>query len=131
MKLKKKELFLGILLGTGFNLLNSSRDRLPYNANDIKTKVRDSYGTAYDRVSRASDALRGEKDSHILGKVGVLLIGVGVGVGVGLLVAPATGKETRADLAEKVSGFGDKVRQSSGKRPQSASGTQAEHEQAV
>ena len=104
MKFKKKELFLGILLGTGFNLLNSLRDRLPYNANDIKTKVRDSYGTAYDRVSRAREALRGEKDSHILGKVGALLLGVGVGVGVGLLIAPATGEETRADLADK--GFG-------------------------
>ena len=131
MKFKKKELFLGILLGTGFNLLNSLRDRMPYNANDIKTKVRDSYGTAYDRVSRASEALRGEKDSHIFGKVGVLLLGVGVGVGVGLLIAPATGEETRADLAEKVSDFGDKVRQSSGKKPQNASGTHPEHEQAV
>jgi hypothetical protein len=131
MKFKKKDLFLGILLGTGFNLLNSLRDHLPYNANDIKTKVRDSYGTAYDRVSRASEALRGEKDSHIFGKVGALLIGVGVGVGVGLLIAPARGEETRADIAEKVSEFGDKVRQSSEKRPQNVTDTHGEHEQAV
>jgi hypothetical protein len=131
MKLKKKELFLGVLLGAGFNLLNSLRDHLPYNANDIKTRVRDSYDTAYDRVSRASDALRGEEDSHILGNVGALLIGVGVGVGVGLLIAPARGEETSADLAEKVSEFGDKVRQSSGKKPQTATGSHGEHEQAV
>jgi hypothetical protein len=130
MKFKKKELFLGILLETGFNLLNSLRDRIHYNANDIKTKVR-GYGTAFYRLSRASDALRGEKDSRTLGKVGVLLLGVGVGVGVGLLIAPATGEQTRADLAEKVSEFGDKVRQSSGKKPQKASGTYPEHEQAV
>ena len=44
-----------------------------------------------------------KKDSHILGKVGALLIGVGVGVGVGLLIAPARGEETRADITEKVS----------------------------
>ncbi len=131
MKFKKNELFLGVLLGAGLNLLNSLRERLPDNLGDIKTKVRDTYGTASSRVSRASDALRGEKDSHILGNVGALLIGVGVGVGVGLLIAPARGEETRADIAEKVSEFGDKVRQSSGKKPQNAAGTHAEHEQAV
>jgi len=35
---------------------------------------------------------------------------VGIGVGVGLLIAPASGGETRADIADKVSDFGDKVR---------------------
>ena len=42
----------------------------------------------------------------MLGKVGALLIGVGIGVGVGLLIAPASGEETRADIANKVSAFG-------------------------
>ena len=131
MKFKKKELLLGVLLGTGLNLLNSLRERLPDNFDDIKARVRDTYGTASDRVSRASDALRGEEDSHILGNVGALLIGVGVGVGVGLLIAPARGEKTRADLAEKVSEFGDKVRERTAKKPQSATGTYGEHEQAV
>jgi gas vesicle protein len=123
MKFKKKELLLGVLLGAGLNLLNSLRDHLPDNVDDIKTRVRDTYDTAYDRVSRASDALRGEEDSHIIGKVSALLIGVGVGVGVGLLIAPAKGDETRSNIAEKVSDFGDKVRQRTGKKPQSATGT--------
>jgi hypothetical protein len=123
MKFKKKELILGVLLGAGLNLLNSLRDHLPDNVDDIKTRVRDTYDTAYDRVSRASDALRGEEDSHIIGKVSALLIGVGVGVGVGLLIAPAKGDETRSNIAEKVSDFGDKVRQRTGKKPQSATGT--------
>ena len=70
--------------------------------------------------------LRGEEDSHVLAKVGALLIGVGVGVGVGLLIAPATGEKTRADIAEKVSDFGDKVRERTGKKPQSATGTYGE-----
>jgi YtxH-like protein len=125
MKFKKKELFLGVLLGAGLNLLNSLRDQLPDNLDDIKTRVRDTYGTASDRVSRASDVLRGE-DSHILGKVGALLIGVGVGVGVGLLIAPARGEETRKDITEKVSEFGDKVRERTAKKPQSATGTHGE-----
>jgi hypothetical protein len=126
MKFKKKELLLGVLLGAGLNLLNSLRDQLPDNLDDIKTRVRDTYDTASDRVSRASDVLRGEEDSHIVGKVGALLIGVGVGVGVGLLIAPARGEKTRADIAEKVSGFSDKVRERTGKKPQSATGTYGE-----
>ena len=69
MKFKKKELLLGVLLGAGLNLLNSLRDRLPDNLDDIKTRVRDTYGIASDRVSRASEVLRGEEDSHILSKV--------------------------------------------------------------
>jgi hypothetical protein len=131
MKFKKNELFLGLLLGAGLNLLNSLRERLPDDLGDIKRKVRDTYGTASSRVSRATDALRGEEDSHMLGHVGALLIGVGVGVGVGLLIAPAKGEETRAELAEKISGFGDGVRERSGKKPKNATGTYGEHEQAV
>ena len=123
MKFKKKELLLGVLLGTGLNLLNSLRERLPDNLDDIKTRVRETYGTASNRVSRASDVLRGEEDSHILGKVGALLIGVGIGVGVGLLIAPARGEATRANIAEKVSEFGDKIREGTGKKPHSATGT--------
>lgn len=126
MKFKKKELLLGVLLGAGLNLLNSLRDQLPDSLDDIKTRVRDTYGTASDRVSRASDVLRGEEDSHIISKVSALLIGVGVGVGVGLLIAPARGEEMRADIAERVSDFGDKVRERTGKKPQSATGTYGE-----
>src|ERR1700680_2971744 len=110
MKFKKKELLFGVLLGTGLHLLDSLRERLPDNVDDIKSRVRDTYGTASDRVSRATDALRGKEDSQILGKVGALLIGVGIGVGIGVLIAPASGQETREDITDKVSDFSDKVR---------------------
>jgi YtxH-like protein len=123
MKFKKKELLFGVLLGTGLHLLDSLRERLPDNVADIKRRVRDTYGAASHRVSRATDALRGEEDSHILGKVGALLIGVGIGVGVGLLIAPASGEETRADITDKVSDFGDKARERTGKKSQGATGT--------
>ena len=123
MRFKKKELLFGVLLGTGLHLLDSLRERLPDNVDDIKRRVRDTYGTASHRVSRATDALRGEEDSHILGKVGALLIGVGIGVGIGVLIAPTSGEETRADITDKVSDFGDKVRERTGKNPQGATGT--------
>ena len=51
--------------------------------------------------------------------------GVGVGVGVGLLIAPASGEETRADIANKVSDFGEKVRDRE-RKPQGATGTHGE-----
>jgi hypothetical protein len=127
MKFKKKELLLGVLLGSGLNLLISNlRDRLPDNLDDIKDRARERYETASDRLGRATNVLRGKEESRIFGKVGVLLIGVGVGVGVGLLIAPASGEKTRADITDKVADLGDKVREQARKKPPSATGTHGE-----
>jgi hypothetical protein len=123
MRFKKRELLLSVLVGTGLHLLNSLRERLPDNMDDIKGRVRETYDTASERVVRATDALRGKEDSQILGKIGALLIGVGIGVGIGVLIAPASGEETRADISEKVSDVSDKVRERAGKKPQGATGT--------
>ena len=123
MRFKKREPLFSVLLDTGLYLLDSLRERLPDNVDDIKDRVRDTYDTASDRVSRATDALRGEEDSQLLGKVGALLIGVGIGVGIGVLIAPANGEETRSEINDKISDFGDKVRERTGKKPQGATGT--------
>jgi hypothetical protein len=125
MKFKKRESLLGVLLGTGLYLLDNLRERLPDNMDDIKGRARETYETAFDRLGRATNALRGKEDSQIFGKVGALLIGVGIGVGVGLLIAPASGEETRADIADKVSHFGEKVRDRE-RKPQGATGTYGE-----
>jgi hypothetical protein len=93
---------------------------------DVRDRVRDTYGTASDRVGRATSALRGEEDSHIWGTVGALLVGVGIGVGIGILIAPASGDETRAGLTDKVSEFSDKVRERTGKKAQAATRTDNE-----
>jgi hypothetical protein len=126
MRFRKREPLLGVLLSTGLHLMDSLRERLPDDVDDIKDRVRDTYDTASHRVSRATNALRGEEDSHILGTVGALLIGVGIGVGIGMLIAPTSGEETRADIADKVSDFGDKVRERTGKKPQGATGAHGE-----
>ena len=55
-----------------------------------------------------------------------MAIGVGIGVGIGLLIAPASGEETRADLTDKGSEFGDKVRERTRKTPEGATGTHGE-----
>jgi hypothetical protein len=126
MRFKKREPLVSVLLDAALHLFDSVRERLPDNVDDIKDRVRDTYGTASDRVSRAADALRGEEDSQILGKVGALLIGVGIGVGIGMLIAPASGEETRSEITDKVSDFSDKVRERTGKKPQGATGTHGE-----
>jgi hypothetical protein len=116
----KKQAVLGALLSTGLYLLDNLRERMPDNIDDIQAGARKKYETASDRLGRAADALRGKEDPHMLGKVGALLLGVGIGVGVGLLLAPASGAETRADIASKVSTFGEKV---SDRKPQASTGT--------
>jgi hypothetical protein len=126
MKFKKRESLLNVLLGTGLYLCDNLRERLPDSMDSVKSRVRDTYDTTSERVSRATGALRGEEDSHLLGKVGALLIGVGIGVGVGLLIAPASGEETRADITDKVSEFGDKIRERTRKMPERATGTHGE-----
>jgi YtxH-like protein len=123
MRFRAREPLFRILLDTGLQLVDSLRDRSPDNMDDIKGKVRDTYSTASDRVSRATHALRGEEESHVFGKAVALAIGVGIGIGIGVLIAPASGEETRADIADKVSDFGDKVNEPSGKKMPSATGT--------
>ena len=115
MKMRKEKVLLNVLLGTGLYLLDSMRERLADNVEelrgsakeqfkDIKGRARDTYETASDRVGRAADVLRGE-DHSALGTAAAVLIGVGIGVGVGLLLAPASGQETRTNIADKVRSF--------------------------
>ncbi len=125
MKFKKRESILGVLLSTGLYLLDTLRGRMPDNVDDIKGRARETYETASERLGRNTDALAGKEDSQMLGKVGALLIGVGIGVGVGLLIAPARGKESRANIAKNASDFGEKVRDRE-RKPQGATGTHGE-----
>jgi hypothetical protein len=120
MRFKKREPLVSILLDAGLHLFDSLRERIPDNVDEIKDRVRDTYDTASDRVSRATDALRGEEESHIFGKAAALLIGVGIGVGIGMLIAPASGEETRSHISDKVSDFGDKVHERTGNKQNSA-----------
>ncbi|MGH9514548.1 MAG: YtxH domain-containing protein [Terriglobales bacterium] len=107
--MKKEKMLKNLLIGTGVYLLESLRERAGDSFENISDRARDTYDEATRRASRASDALRGN-DSHVLGTTVALLIGVGVGVGVGLLLAPASGEETRGTLTNKVQEFGDRVR---------------------
>jgi YtxH-like protein len=89
---------------------------------DVRDRARESYKTASRRVGWASDGLRGE-DHRVVSTATALLMGVGVGVGIGMLLAPASGQKTRADISGKVKDFRDKIRDRSSGEPQGASGT--------
>jgi gas vesicle protein len=108
--------FLKLLLGTTLYVLEQSdkstrkvRNRAADNFEDLRDLAQEKYATASDRVSRASNALMGD-DSHVLGNVLSLVAGIGIGVGIGLIVAPASGEETRGAIADRVQVFGDKVK---------------------
>lgn len=107
--MRKDKMLRNLLIGTGVYLLESLRERAGDSFENISDRARDTYDEATKRASRASDALRGN-DGHALGTTAALLIGVGIGVGVGLLLAPASGEETRGTLTNKVQEFGDRVR---------------------
>jgi hypothetical protein len=124
MRLRKEKMLWNLLLGTGVYLLDSLRDRLTEGFAEVSDRTRETYGEASRRVSRASDVMRGEDHSGV-NSVAALLIGVGVGVGIGMLLAPASGEETRSTISNKVQEFGDRMRDKfSGERQHpSASGT--------
>jgi ElaB/YqjD/DUF883 family membrane-anchored ribosome-binding protein len=116
MRMRTKKNLLNLLLGAGVLLLDPLRDRFGDNfddlkdrAQDLRDKARDRYDVASDRVSRAADVIRGE-DHSVLSQTFAFVAGVGIGVGVGLLLAPASGEETRSNLADKVHDFGSQVR---------------------
>jgi hypothetical protein len=101
MKSRKEKVLLDLLLGTGIYLLNSLRNRTAGTVDELRSKAQDTYETATDRFSRATDVIRGE-DTHFGSTATAALLGLGIGVGVGLLLAPASGDETRSHIADKV-----------------------------
>ena len=106
---RKDKVLLNILLGTGVYLLDSWRNRMGGTVEDLRSRAQETYETAADRVSRATDVIRGEDSNHVLGTAAAALLGLGVGIGVGLLLAPASGEETRSTIASKARDIRDRV----------------------
>ena len=109
MRLRKENILWNVLLGTSVYLLDTLRSRLSEGIEDISDRARDTYSEASKRAGRAVEVVRGEDHSGI-NTAAALLIGVGVGVGVGMLLAPASGEETRSSISNKVQEFGDRMR---------------------
>jgi hypothetical protein len=79
---------------------------------DIRDRVADGVDRASGRVSglraRAQN-LYGRED-HTVRNVVSFAAGLGLGVGAAMLFAPASGKEIRNSIGEKVQDIGDRVR---------------------
>ncbi len=122
MKIRNQNALLKALLGAGLYMLDPVRDRFADRIDDWSEKAHEGFDVASDRVTRAGRAIRGE-DGNGLGTAAALLIGLGIGVGVGLLFAPASGEETRSNLADRVQGIGDRVRSRVSTETEGATGT--------
>jgi hypothetical protein len=121
MRLRKKNIPTKVLLGAGLYLLGLMRDRLSDGVEELRDRARDTYHTASDRVSRTTDVIRGE--GHSVSTAAAALIGLGIGVGIGFLLAPASGEQTRRNIAGKAGYYGGKVKDRFSKETESASGT--------
>jgi hypothetical protein len=110
MKMRKEGILWNALLGTGVYLLESLRERTSSAVDDLSSAAQDTYSEASRRVSRASDAIRGQDDHSGLQAAAALLLGIGVGVGVGMLLAPASGEETRGNISKQVHRVSGRVR---------------------
>jgi hypothetical protein len=121
--------FLKLVLGTSLYLLEQSdnatknvRDRAVEQIDDLRDVAQRKYESAANRVMRASRAIRGD-DSDLLRSALFFAAGTGVGIGVGLILAPASGEETRGEIAGRVRDIGDKFRRQFADDDVSATGT--------
>jgi hypothetical protein len=74
-------------------------DRLSRGFEEVSETTTRKFGDAGDRLSGASDALRGRRSWA--GPLTGLAVGIAIGTGLGVLLAPASGGETREALRDK------------------------------
>jgi gas vesicle protein len=102
--------------------LDEVTDRVSDKYDDVADRVSDKYDDAADRLEAAAEALQGKSQwpAHLTG----FLLGAGVGVGLGILLAPASGSDTRQAVAdatnrafESASNASARIRQSVSRMP--------------
>lgn len=105
------------------SLMKSLLKTAVYIMDQTADKVDRASDRAYEMADDARTAIFPEED-HTLRHVLLFAAGVGVGVGAGLLLAPASGEETRNSITEKVQDIGDKVKARVSNRNYGATGTE-------
>jgi gas vesicle protein len=96
------------ILKTAVYLMDETGDT----ANDVRDRVAQGVDRASDRISDLRDRGRDfyNGDNHALRSALMFGAGLAVGVGAGLLLAPASGQETRDAIGDKVEEFRGQVR---------------------
>jgi gas vesicle protein len=77
---------------------------------DVSDTVASKYEDAVDRFEAAANALQGK--SYWPSRVTGFLVGAGVGAALGLLLAPASGSETRETVRDKAAEVTNRIRRS-------------------
>ncbi len=85
-------------------------DRVSGKYEDVSDTVARRYEDAVDRFEAAADALQGK--NYWPSRVTGFLLGVGVGAALGILLAPASGSETRESVRDKAADVTDRIRRS-------------------
>jgi len=106
---------LKLLLGLGVVLTEPRKRRraqgwIGERVDDFTDEATKGYENAVDRIGRLYHSVRGD-DNRVLTYAVSFLAGVGVGATAGLLLAPASGEETRAAIADKAEHFQNAVRE--------------------
>jgi hypothetical protein len=96
------------ILKTAVFLMDETGDT----ANDVRDRVSQGFDRASDRVSDLGERTRDFYTGENRALRSALMFGAGlaVGVGAGLLLAPASGEETRDAIGDKVEEFRGQVR---------------------
>jgi hypothetical protein len=96
----------------------------------VAAKVRDRAAEGVDRASDRVSDLRDRTrnlyghESHTLRSAISFAAGVGLGIGVGMLLAPASGRETRDSIGKKVRDIGAPMRDRVASEGSQATGTE-------
>jgi hypothetical protein len=114
--------FFKSVLKTAAYLLEQS-DRV---VAEIRDRAADGVDRVGDRVSDLRDRTRNISghESHALRRAISFAAGVALGVGAGVLLAPASGRETRDSIRKKVRHIGAPVRDRFASEPSQATGTE-------